>query len=151
MSDISHENQLNSIKFLPVSQDWPNGLSIMGHKYKFIGTDDLVRYLKTLIRFQFIKTGDENRLYRRTIVIKIVESIKFNINICYGEPYINSLVDTLVTKMNEVDELAEYTEDFKRKCLKSYREQSRKRLINFYFKRIQGLCPDVIELIINFI
>ena len=141
----------DSIKFLPVGEDWPTDLLITGHKYKFILTEDLVRYLKTLIRYQFIKTGDENRLYRRTIVIKIVELIKLNINICYGEPRINEIVNKLVTKMNEVDELAKYTEDFKRKCLKSYREQSRKIVNCFYFKHVEGLCADVIEKIISYV
>jgi hypothetical protein len=145
-----HQNQANGIKFLPVGEDWPTSLSIISSVFKVITLDHLITYSKGLVGS--LKTPRaENRLHRRTVVIKMVEFFKFNVNICYGEPRTDRITKLLIARMNEIAELAEYTEDFKRKCLKTYRDQARKSLTAFYFKHIEGLCPDVIELIISFI
>lgn len=145
-----HQNQINGINFLPVGEDWPTSLSIISSVFKVRDIDHLIIYSKGLVSSPKTPRA-EKRLYRRTVVIKMVEFFKFNVNICYGEPRTDRITKLLIARMSEIAELAKYTEDFKRKCLKSYRDQARKNLICFYFKHVEGLCPDVIETIIGFI
>jgi hypothetical protein len=59
------------------------------------------------------------------------------------------VVNSIATRLDEVPELASYTEDFKRRCLKSHRDAARKRFVRFYFSRCEDLCDDVIEKVLS--
>ena len=54
------------------------------------------------------------------------------------------LVDQCLEHMSKYPHLVQYREYFARKLLKSYKEEARKKLISFYFKRCEDLCDDMI-------
>jgi len=87
----------------------------------------------------------------RAYLMMCVELIKLNASVCYNDDRVQDLVRGMSNKLDEVPELAEYTEDFRRKCMKSHREVARKRLISFYFKRCEDLCDDVIEKVLGYV
>jgi hypothetical protein len=83
-------------------------------------------------------------------IIVAVETFKANMHII-GHSYEES-VDILIKKFDNFPQLSSYVEDFKSKCsLKYRREKARKKLNCFYFRCVQGLCPDVLEQIINLV
>ena len=87
----------------------------------------------------------------RRCILSCIELIKVNLIICYGNQELEKLISICFDKINYFSELHDYTEDFKKKCLKSYRDQAQKRVACFYFKHVEGLCFDVVEKIINLV
>ena len=99
----------------------------------------------------FIYSQYQMECARKNCLILTIELIKTNKHVCYGVRYIDELVESCVKMLRNYPELIDYAEDFKKKCLKSYREQAKKQIIGFYFKHIDGLCADVIEKIMEYI
>ena len=54
------------------------------------------------------------------------------------------LVEQCMDHMSQYPHLAHYREYFARKVLKRYKEESKKKLISFYFGRCVDLCDDMI-------
>jgi hypothetical protein len=79
------------------------------------------------------------------------ELIKLNASVCYTDDRVQDLVTGMSSSLDEVPELAEYAEDFRRKCMRSHRTAARKRLVSFYFTRVEGLCDDVIEKVLGLV
>jgi hypothetical protein len=73
------------------------------------------------------------------------------VEMCLTESYLQSLVVSLSERFEVIPELAEYLEDFKRRCLESHRAAARKRVLSFYFKRCEDLCDDVIEKVLEYV
>ena len=90
-----------------------------------------------------------NPEYNHYQFISCVELLKSNAVVCRSDSRLQTIVNTLADMMVEVPELAEYAEDFRRKCLRSHREAARKRLVSFYFSRCEDLCDDVIEKVLG--
>jgi hypothetical protein len=89
-----------------------------------------------------------DRAKKRCLILS-VEHIKRNRHLLYGLEYLNDLIVCQYNLLN-CGHLAEYAENFRRLCLKSYRDESRKKLITFYFKHVEGLYVDVVEHIMSF-
>ncbi len=82
--------------------------------------------------------------------MRVAEFIKLNRHLSF-DPWIQETAETLVAKLSTVPDLTEYTEEFKRTCLQSYRDAARKKVYAFYFSRCQDLCDDVIEKILTYV
>ena len=95
-------------------------------------------------------TNEQVLFCNRLCLVSTIELIKLNVKICYGVPCFDNVIDVCAKKIENVQGMADYAEHFKKKCLKSYRDQAKKKLVTFYFNRIEGLCPDVIEKIMTF-
>ena len=93
----------------------------------------------------------DNPEYNHCQFISCVELLKCNAVVCRSDSRLQTIVNTLADMMAEVPELAEYAEDFRRKCLKSHRDAARKRLVSFYFTRCEDLCDDVIEKVLSLV
>ena len=90
-----------------------------------------------------------NPEYNHEQFISCVELIKRNAAVTLTDPSAQSVVNSIATRLDEVPELVSYTEDFKRRCLKSHRDAARKRFVSFYFSRCEDLCDDVIEKVLS--
>jgi hypothetical protein len=90
-----------------------------------------------------------NPEYNHYQFISCVELLKRNAVVCYTDDRIQNILPIITTKLDQVPELAEYTEDFRRKCLESHRAAARKRVVSFYFTRCEDLCDDVIEKVLD--
>jgi len=100
----------------------------------------LVKYLSDVIKRD-----------RCTYLMMCTELIKLNASVCYNDDRVQNLVWGMSSSLDEVPELAEYAEDFRRKCMRSHRVTARKRLISFYFTRCEDLCDDVIERVLGLV
>jgi hypothetical protein len=109
-----------------------------------------VGMLKGHLNKLFLLVGN-SEMFNRLFVITCVELLKRNAEVCLTDLELQRFVSEGVTKLEEVPELAAYTEDFRRKCMKSHREVARKRLVSFYFKRCEDLCDDVIERVLGLV
>ena len=87
----------------------------------------------------------------RTYLMMCTEMVKLNVAVCYTDDRVQNFVRGLSNRLDEVPELAEYAEDFRRKCLKSHRDTARKSLVSFYFKRCEDLCDDVLEKVLGYV
>jgi hypothetical protein len=85
----------------------------------------------------------------RYFVICCVELLKLNANLLYGDERINYFVTFCIKHLSPVPEMKEYLEDFKRRCIKSYRDEARKKLIGFYLDN--SLCPDIVDKIVKLV
>ena len=88
---------------------------------------------------------------RNKCLILTVELLKKNTHICYGESFLENIINSSIIILHKHPELRDYAEDFKKKCLKSYRDQAQKRVACFYFKYVEGLCFDVVEKIMGYV
>lgn len=94
----------------------------------------------------------DNPEYNHYQFISCVELLKCNAVVCRSDSRLQTIVNTLADMMVEVPELAEYADDFKRRCLdESHHATARKRLVSFYFSRCEDLCDDVLEKILSFV
>ena len=153
----SHKSQ-RIIKFYPNIDNWPSSIIINKRIHGYLTVDLVllqISYYETefLMNTNFNGPGDEKIKEResRIFTISVIELIKFNIDICYGHPRIDFFVDKISQKFYAWGLFDVYIEDFKKKCLKSYREQAQKRVICFYFKHVEGLCFDVVEKIMGYV
>jgi hypothetical protein len=87
---------------------------------------------------------EKKKFEQRKCVIRSVELCKMNATLMYNIPELENLASIMASKLDTVPELKDYTEDFRRKCVKSHREEAKKRLMSFYFKRCEDLCDDMI-------
>ena len=87
---------------------------------------------------------DQNKFEQRKCLIRTAEICKVNATLMYNEPALENLASIMASKLDTVPELKDYTEDFRRKCVKSHREEAKKKLMSFYFKRCEDLCDDMI-------
>ena len=148
-----HENQA-VIEFYPGGEGWPTANEILRciGVFKYINNImDHVRYYYTLCQNDITHLTEKDAIIfqKRICFMKCAEMIKKNRVICYGNERMEKLLEVLVIKFSEIPELADYLEDFKRKCIKSHRDQAQKRLIWFYFQRTQDLYYDVCEKIME--
>jgi len=109
-----------------------------------------VGMLKGHLNKLFLLVGN-SVMFNRLFVIACVELLKRNAEVCLTDLELQRFVSEGVTKLEEVPELARYTEDFKRRCLASHRAAARKRVFSFYFTRCEDLCDDVIERVLSYV
>jgi len=128
---------------------WPSSQAV-NVKVSKIPTLLTVGMITAHIRMLSLLVGN-NVMFNRLFVITVVELLKRNAEVCLSDPDLQRFVSVAVSKLEEVPELAEYTEDFKRRCMASHRAAARKRLLSFYFKRCEDLCDDVIEKVLSFV
>jgi hypothetical protein len=88
---------------------------------------------------------------KKRCLIFTVELFKLNVDVCYGQPFLDGLMDSCVRLLVKQPQLSDYTEHFKRKCLKSHRDQAQKKLRCFYFRHVNGLCFDIVEKIMELV
>ena len=142
------------IPLYPVMDNWPVSGTIKPYVLTFHGFSQLIRTIRTHHRLMemtvAISQTERDKFYEtRKYVIINIELIKANIRLIEDRPGLQRLVEMLAKKLDQFPELAEYAEDFRRKCLKSHREAARKRMIAFYFNRCEDLCDDMIWEIMN--
>ena len=58
------------------------------------------------------------------------------------------LIDACVDHMSQFPHLSQYREYFARELSRRHREAARARLVAFYFRRVDGLCNDVVDTIL---
>jgi hypothetical protein len=153
---IFHVNQ-RPIEFYPQLENWPDTITISNNAYRkhWLPGDllyELREFKSRLVLTPWeLKLPDEKILYsHRVCLISSIELIKLNVILCYGNEVFDKLIGAYAKKIENVQGMADYAEDFKKKCWKSYRDQAKKKLVTFYFNRVEGLCPDVIEKIMTF-
>jgi hypothetical protein len=139
---------------------WPNDATIMGVVMRLprASADGVIEQLvqfrsnwRISPHISFEVREDTIRFANREYLIRCVETIKNNRIVCYTDDRLQTMVMFLSTKLDEIPELGEYIEDFRRRCLVSHRDAARKRVYAFYFKRCEDLCDDVIEKVLGFL
>jgi len=90
-----------------------------------------------------------DRAYKRCLILS-TEHIKRNNSFCYGMGYLENTIKAYYKILIGYPQLARYAENFRKLCLKSYRDQAKKNMVTFYFKHVEGLYPDVVEHIMSF-
>jgi hypothetical protein len=137
--------------YTSVDEDWPTSDIIRKNIYQVHNTDSAQFYFVS--RLQRYHSGSGNLYQRRFFVFSVAEFIKLNIDVCYNTR-LNVFINAVADKIGEIGHLQLYQEDFKRKCVAGYldnlKHQARKKLIMFYMIHCEGLCYDVVELIMTF-
>jgi hypothetical protein len=91
-----------------------------------------------------------NNFEHKKLHLFICELIKFNVDILYEHDSLFELTNCILNELQKFEFLSDYLLDFKKKCVKSYRHQSQKKLAHFYMNHIDGLNRDVVEYIMSF-
>ena len=153
---IFHVNQ-KPIEFYPKLKYWPGTIIINSTAYRKhrLSCDVLYElnefYNRLVLRPWELKLPEEKILYsHRVCLISSIELIKLNVKLCYGNCHFDKVINVCAKKIENIQEMVDYVHDFKKKCLKSYSDQAKKKLVTFYFNHVDGLCPDVIEKIMTF-
>ena len=148
-----HKNQQPvvdvTMEFYPylLGGDWPSLEQISKKVRVFYCEKKLRNYITSLMPTTLFQA----KMEFGTIIFSSIEILKANIGLLNDYAHYDRFVITLISKLDNFPEFAEYLEDFKRKCHKKYREQARNRVNCFYFKHLDDLCPDVIEKIISLV
>ena len=131
--------------YVRISDRWPSVEQIKRRVLLFHN----VREIRTYINF-LIDISDRVGLFeKKTFLFAIVETIKANRKIL-SDQY-DLYISEFLRNIKKHEQFKEYAEDIKRTCLMSYRLETRNKLACWYFKHIDGLCPDIIEKIINLV
>ena len=86
----------------------------------------------------------QTKFEQRKCMLTCIETCKLNAAVMYNDSDVEKLASVMASKLDIFPDLREYVEDFRRKCVKSHREQAKKRLMAFYFNRCEDLCDDMI-------
>ena len=143
----NHLYQRPTELYIKPNDSWPYKYEIMYGVRKYKNPEILLSDVYS----RLFKTKFASKRRRVTSFLFAMETVKLNTPICYNHSVIQHLSKLTVENFECIPELQTYILDFKKKCLKSYRDQARKQLNCFYFKHVEGLCPDVIEMIIGFV
>ena len=149
-----HHKYQRVIEFYPIIDNWPipNVINKRIHDYF---TVDLVLLQLNYFEHELTMNGGFRGPYQeydiRLCIVSMIELIKCNIDICYGHPQIEYLVEVIIKKFYIWRVFDDYIEDFKKKCLEKYRLYTRKKVLEFYFKNVDGLCFDVVEKIMEYV
>ncbi len=144
------------IEFYPTLENWPTSLVINKSRSGTHSVGFIPLVLIQLANFKMDMLVQPSPMFypesqikysHRLFLIKSIELIKRNACICYGEPTIDRLIIAYCEKLYEIPEFKDYVEDFKKRCLKSHRDQARKKVYTFY---LNFLCNDIIEKIISY-
>lgn len=88
--------------------------------------------------------------FRHLAIIVAIENFKANKSVL-GDIYEES-VQILVQKFNDFPQLSAYIEDFRIKCSRNYRLQvAKNRIACITFRSVEGLVPDVINMITSLV
>ena len=127
--------------------DWPSSYDIkrnLSNVPTLLTPDMLSDHFVVMFR----AAGNSTNLHR-LFGITCIEILKNKAEMCLTDSYLQSLVVAISERFKVIPELAEYLEDFRRKCLEIHRAAARKRVFSFYFKRCEDLCDDVIEKVLE--
>jgi hypothetical protein len=91
-----------------------------------------------------VASVDKKKFEQRRLILRSAELCMMNATLMYNDPDMENLASVMASKLDTAPELKDYTEDFRRKCIKSHREEAKKKLMSFYFKRCEDLCDDMI-------
>ena len=153
----SHHMNQRPIFFYPLIDDWPppNMINKEVRKYK------TYEYLLIVIRKLYKTLLEESKFVSEYLIkyntrlffMSVLELLKYNKNICYEIVHhdFNKMCNVLMEKFVTFPEFNDYIIDFQKQCIKSYRDQAKKKVYLFYFKHVEGLCFDVVEKIINLV
>ena len=123
------------------NESWPYQQEIMYGVKKYRDPEQLLRELYDhLFNSKFL-----SRRRRVTAFLFAIETIRLNVEICYNHPVCQYLSGLMVANFECIKALHPYLIEFKKKCIRSYREQAQNKINCFYFKHVEGLCPDIIE------
>ena len=142
-----HHSQC-AIPLYDMSEDWPTSCQIRSYAFKVDTYDDMISRVNRIKRLVRVENGGGSPYSVRMAFISLAELFKLNVKFVSDESF-QKCIDTVATKLDAISELDVYTEDFRRKCLKRHREEARKRVYTFYFKRCEDLCDDVIEKVLE--
>ena len=113
-------------------------------RYKRVSNYNEMEGIDAFIMQQFYEGSD----YQKKIYCFVMlETIRWNreiLDYCYDD-YIFDFLE----QISYYVELNNYVNDLKRSCLLNEREEAINRVKCFYFKHVEGLCPDIVEKIIN--
>lgn len=142
-----HHSQC-AIPLYHMTVDWPTSCQIRTYAFKVDTYDDLISRVNRIKRLVRVQHGGGSSYSVRMAFISLAELFKLNMKFCTDDSF-QKCIDTVATKLDAIPELVGYTEDFRRKCSKRHREEARKRVVSFYFKRCEDLCDDVIEKVLE--
>jgi len=129
--------------YINPDDSWPRPFEL-----KSVWTIDTASLLITTLddRALYIRSLYNNSIYEiRKHYLYSCEFIKYNNEICYNDIKAQELVAYIIKDLTPFIFLGDYLLDFKKKCLKSYRDQCQKKLIHFYMNYEEGLNRDVGE------
>ncbi len=116
-----------TIPLYPVISGWPSSCIIRERVVKCSTVDSLVVQLRIIIG-----NARPGAYYARLTLMSTVELIKLNKDLC-EEPEIQEMVEMGISKLGSVPDLAEYGEDFQRKCSQRFKDAARKKVYAFDF------------------
>ena len=122
---------------VPAFGDWPSTVGL------FVPDTNPTRWIK-MVQQSAIRRGATGLTHPQVMTLSLV-LLRYR---WISEQY-PFLVDKVMARMSDVPHLAEYREYLGRELSHSYREAARKRLLAFYFRRVDGLCDDVIEKVLE--
>jgi hypothetical protein len=128
---------------------WPRPIEVKTGVLKYNDVRRVIRDINNRLDYKFSNYPDD-KLKSKQLFLFTCELIKHNIDLCYHDKRMISLSSLIITRLEEYDFLSDYLLDFKKKCLKSYRELCKKKLIHFYMNHIEGLNLDVVGVIMSF-
>ena len=136
-------------------ENWPSDEIVNSNTYRYHSVEVVMAVLYNysidmhISTLNFFSSPLEIERATKRCLILSVEHIKRNRHLIYGAEYLNDLIVSHHNLLNS-EQLEEYAENYRRLCLKSYRDKARKKLISFYFKHVEGLYSDVVEHIMTF-
>jgi len=148
----SHKNQFVEFYVNP-DDTWPTPLEIKTGLIKYTrDTDPNIIYGLIYKRILYIKElyPFGNNFENKKLHLFACELIKFNVDILYDHDRLFVLTNCILNELQQFEFLSDYILDFKKKCVKSYRDQSQKKLIHFYMNYEEALNRDVVEHIMSF-
>jgi hypothetical protein len=129
--------------YVKIDNTWPSIKKINGRVIHFMTEYHFKNHFSFLME-QFYEVSD----YQKKIYCFVMlETIRWNREIldkCYDDD-----IYELLEHITPYPELNKYVNDLKRSCLLDEREEAINRVKCFYFKHVEGLCPDIVEKIIN--
>jgi hypothetical protein len=150
-----HKNK-KFLPFYPILENWPVPKIIITNVINCVNFKHVEHTIRRLyyINLQSLRNpvNLEQAVYdTRLCFVSVIELLKNNKKLVYGIPEFDKMFNIIIEKFEGIHAFDDYITDFKKKCVKSYRDQARKKVYLFYFKNVEGLCYDVVEKIINMV
>jgi hypothetical protein len=151
-----HKNQTPIPLYNRPDQNWPTPGRINKVVYMYYSVETVIKVMHNfnidmhINSINLFHTPTQIDIAQKLFMMLITETLKRNKHICYGVHYLNDIITIHYDILMQFPQLADYAEDFRKQCLKSYRDKARKKLIMFYFQHCEGLCYDVVEHIMTF-
>ena len=118
-----HANQGQLATYAPPSPLWPSARLVASKvaKMELLPIDRLAAGLRRIYNDMAARNPDPTSTHAANCecMILTIELLKVNAKVCHGDASMQGLIGALVKRLTEVPELSAYSDDFKRRCLRS--------------------------------